>query len=149
VSTSGRHGGAGMPPRRLGSQPTDKVPAPPEPTVRPAAEAEARSAESAPMHPDPAAQTESELRALCDGLLKQLEDERARLAGLLGDELVSVMTATRHLIEDAAQRLARGEREVGAEALQNASARIRDITDRLVALSSELRPGAPPSTNDR
>jgi len=124
------------------------VPAPLEPTVRPDAEAEARSAGSAPPRPDPAAQTESELRALCDGLLKQLEDERARLATLLGDELVSVMTAARHLIEDAAQRVARGERETGAEALQNASARIRDVTDRLAALSSELRPAAPPSGND-
>lgn len=124
------------------------VPAPPEPAERAVAEAEAGSAESAPLRPDPAAQTESELRALCDGLLKQLEDERARLATLLGDELFSVMSTTRHLIEDAAQRLARGEREIGAEALQNASARIRDVTDRLAALSSELRPGVPPSGND-
>lgn len=120
-----------------------------EPTDGPAdADPEARSAQSAQPRLDPVAQTESELRALCDGLLKQLEDERARLAALLGDDLVSVMTSARHLIEDVAQRLARGDRETAAEALQNASASIRDVTDRLAALSSELRPGAPPPGND-
>jgi two-component system NarL family sensor kinase len=46
----------------------------------------------------------------------------------------------RYLIEDAAQRLGCGQFEEAPEALQNASARIRDATQQLVALCSELRP---------
>ncbi len=83
---------------------------------------------------------ESDLKRLADGLLKMLESDRARVAGVLADEIVSVMTMARYLIEDAAQRLARGEQEEPSEALQNASARIRDATHQLVALCSELRP---------
>jgi len=145
VATTECRADAAIPRAGSSERPMETALALPEPAELAAAgEPEVRSAESAPPRPDPAGHTESELRALCDGLLKQLEGERARLATLLGDELVSVMTATRHLIENAAQRLARGERENGAEALQNASARIRDVTDRLAALSSELRPGVPP-----
>ena len=107
---------------------------------RAVARPEARAAESTVVRPDPGALTESAFGPLCDGLLKRLEAERARVAAVLGDELVSVMTMARYLIEDAAQRLGRGELEQGAEGLQNASVRIRDATDRLVALCSELRP---------
>ena len=42
-----------------------------------------------------------------DGLLKMLESERAHVAGVLGDEAVSVMTMARYLIEDAAFTFAR------------------------------------------
>jgi len=83
---------------------------------------------------------ESDLRRLADGLLHRLESDRARVASALGDEIVSVMTMARYLIEDAAQRLARGELEETSEALQNAGVRIRDATQQVLALSSELRP---------
>jgi signal transduction histidine kinase len=69
-----------------------------------------------------------------------LESDRARIAGALGDELISGMTMARYLIEDAAQRLAGGEHEETLEELHNASARIRNATHQLVALSSDLRP---------
>jgi two-component system NarL family sensor kinase len=119
----------------------DTAPALTEATERRAtARPEVRAAESTVVRPEPGALTESALRQLCDGLLIRLEAERTRVAAVLGDELVSVMTMARYLIEDAAQRVGRGELEQGSEGLQNASVRIRDATDRLVALCSELRP---------
>jgi len=108
------------------------------PERRSAARPEARAAE--PMRPDAGGRMQSDLRHLADGLLKMLESDRARVAAVLADEIVSVMTMARYLIEDAAQRLARGESEEAPEALQNASVRIRDATHRALALCSELRP---------
>jgi signal transduction histidine kinase len=110
------------------------------PERRETARPEAGHAESSALRPDAGGRVESDLRRLADGLLKRMESDRAHVAAVLGDEIVSVMTMSRYLIEDAAQRLARGEREEPSEALQNASARIRDATYRLVALSCELRP---------
>jgi len=110
------------------------------PARRTAARPEAHAAESAGLRLDAGGRMESDLRRLADGLLKMLESDRARVAGVLGDEIVSVMTMARYLIEDAVQRLGRGEQEEPSEALQNASARIRDATHQLVALCSELRP---------
>jgi two-component system NarL family sensor kinase len=83
---------------------------------------------------------ESDLKRLADALLKRLESERARAAGVLGDEVVPVMTMARYLIEDAAQRLAQGEPGQQSEALLEASAEIRDATRTLRALCSELWP---------
>jgi signal transduction histidine kinase len=83
---------------------------------------------------------ESDLRRLCDGLLKSLESDRVRVAGLLGDELVPVITMARYLIEGAAQRIGRGELGETAEALNDASWRIRDAVCQLLALCSDLRP---------
>lgn len=82
----------------------------------------------------------SSQQRLADCLLRILESDRARVAEVLGGEIVSVMTMARYLIEDATQRLAHGELEESSEALQNASARIRDATHQAVALCSELRP---------
>jgi signal transduction histidine kinase len=84
--------------------------------------------------------TESDFRGLCDGLLKRLESERARVAALLDHEVASTITMARYLIEDAVQRLPQGGPEEATEGLQNASARIRDATAQLITLSSELRP---------
>jgi two-component system NarL family sensor kinase len=72
--------------------------------------------------------------------MKMLESDRARLSGVLGDEIVSLITIARYLIEDSARRLARGEVEETPETLQIASARILDATRQLLALCSELRP---------
>jgi two-component system NarL family sensor kinase len=83
---------------------------------------------------------EADLRRLADGLLKMLESERARTAGVLDTEIASAMTTGRYLIEDAAQRLARAETAGTVEALRDASARIREATRQLRALCWELRP---------
>ncbi len=110
------------------------------PERRTAARTEVRPAESAGLRPDAGGRMESDLKRLADGLLKMLESDRARVSGALGDEVVSVITMARYLIEDASQRLARGELEETSEALQNARARICDATQQLLALCSELRP---------
>jgi signal transduction histidine kinase len=112
----------GLPDRRTGARPDE------------------HASEATTHLPDPGGRTGSEFRRLCDGLLRRLESERARVSTALGDEIVSVMTMARYLIEDAAQRLARGEVDEASEALQNSSARIRDATSQVLALCSELRP---------
>jgi two-component system, NarL family, sensor kinase len=83
---------------------------------------------------------EADLDRLADGLLQQLESDRARIAGVLGDEAVSVLTMARYLIEDAMRRLARGELDEISETLRKASLRVRDASQQLTALCSELRP---------
>jgi signal transduction histidine kinase len=123
-----------------GEPPVGVTPALTEPAERGmAAPPEVRSPEE---RPDTVGRMQFELTTLCDGVLKRLEADRARVVALLGDELVSVLTMARYLIEDAAQRFARNELEDGNEALQNASARIRDATNQVVALCCELRPKA-------
>jgi two-component system NarL family sensor kinase len=110
------------------------------PERRAAARSEPRPGEATAQRADPVGRMEAELRRLCDGLLQRLESDRARVVSVLSDDVVSVITMARYLIEDAAQRLTRGELEDASEALQNASARIRDATDELVSLCSELKP---------
>ena len=83
---------------------------------------------------------EADLDRLADGLLQQLESDRARIAGVLGDEVVSVLTMSRYLIDDAILRLAGSGLEETSETLRNASARIRNASQLLTALCSELRP---------
>ena len=107
---------------------------------RAAARSETPAVEAAAPAPDAGGRAPSDLKRLADGLLRMLESDRARVSESLGNEIVSVMTMARYLIEDAAQRLARGEVEETSESLQNASARIRDATNQLVSLSSQLRP---------
>jgi len=108
---------------------------------RVAVKPEARPAQPAPAGQDDLGRrTPSDLRHLVDGLLRAQESERARVSGLLAEEVMPVMTMARYLIEDAARRLARGEPEDTSESLQNAAARILDATHQLVALSQELRP---------
>jgi two-component system NarL family sensor kinase len=94
--------------------------------------------ESAPA--DDGGRSRLDQRSLADGLLKILESDRAHVADVLGGEIVSVMTMARYLIEDATQRLARGDFEDLSEELRNASAQIRAASQQLVALCSELRP---------
>ncbi|MBV8210764.1 MAG: hypothetical protein JO133_11955 [Burkholderiaceae bacterium] len=77
---------------------------------------------------------------LADGFVRALESERERLAQVLGGDVAAVATMSRYLIEEALRRIADGRVEEAAESLRAASARIRDVSDKLVALSSELRP---------
>jgi signal transduction histidine kinase len=107
---------------------------------RTAARPDPRPAEPTAQRPDAGGRIESEFKRLCDGLLKRLESDRARVASVIGDDVVSVITMARYLIDDAAQRLPRGELEDASEALQNASARLRDATQELVSLCSDLKP---------
>jgi two-component system NarL family sensor kinase len=116
--------------------PAGLIESPQKATVAP----EARAAESAAPRADAGGRTDSDLKRLADSLLKKLESDRAHMAAVLADEIVSVMTMARYLIEDAAQRLAHGELDQTSEALQSASARIRDASCRLLGLCSELRP---------
>jgi two-component system NarL family sensor kinase len=110
------------------------------PDRKTAARSEARAVEPTGPRPDPRERAESDLDRLADGLLKMLEADRAHVAGVLSNEIVSVMTIARYLIEDAGQRVSRGELDQTCEALKNASTRIRDATCRLLALCSDLRP---------
>jgi signal transduction histidine kinase len=120
--------------------PMDAVTALPEPVEkRTPVRSDARTSETAPGL-DAGGWTLTEANRFADGLMKVLESERARVAGVLADEVISVITMARYLIEDAAHRTARGELEETSDELQNASARIRDATQQLVALCLELKP---------
>ena len=99
-----------------------------------------RTAESNERHAEANRRMESELIRLADGLLKKLESDRTRVAAVLDDEALSMLTMARYLIEDARHRLTRGEINEISEALQNASGRLREVGQQLAALSSELRP---------
>jgi len=119
----------------------DAAPASIEPLERRGAgRAEVRTPEATAQRPDFGGRLESDLTRLCDGLLNRLESDRARVAGLLADELVPVVTMARYLIEEAAQRIGRGEPEQAVPALRDASVRIRDAACQLLALCSELSP---------
>ena len=118
----------------------DAVTALPEPVEkRTPVRSDVRASQTAPA-PDAGGWTLAEANRFADGLMKVLESERARVAGVLADEVISVITMARYLIEDAAHRTARGELEETSDELQNASARIRDATQQLVALCLELKP---------
>src|SRR6202035_691131 len=105
---------------------------------RTAARSEVPAAGAAAPRPDAGGRVESDLGRLADGFLKMVESERARVAGVLGDEVVSVMTMARYLIEDALQRLAPAEPAQATEALLDARKRIHDATHTLQVLCSEL-----------
>ena len=107
---------------------------------RTSARSESRAGDAAAQRSDTGGRAVSDLRHLVDGLLKLLESERTRVAVVLGTEVASVLTMARYLIEDAAQRAARGDFEEIPEELQNASARICDATQQLMALGAQLRP---------
>jgi two-component system NarL family sensor kinase len=124
-----------------GRPPMDPMPgvteAPPPQTV---ARFEARATDAGAGRSDASGRMEADLRRLADGLLNMLERDRARVTALLGDDIVSVMTMARYLIEDSARRLAEGDLEEAGEALQSAAARIRDASNEVLALCSELHP---------
>jgi signal transduction histidine kinase len=116
----------------------------PDPTAvpqrRPTARVEARATERGAGRPDESGRMEADLRRLADGLLNLLELERSRVTALLADDVVSVITMARYLIEDSARRLAEGDLDEASEALQSAAARIRDASNEVLALCSELHP---------
>jgi two-component system NarL family sensor kinase len=109
---------------------------------RTGARADAHASAIAAPHHDASARAESDLRRLADGLLNLLESERASVARIAGEEVVSVITMARYLIEEAARRLARGELDDTPELLQNAGAWIRDAATQMLALGSSLHPKA-------
>jgi len=119
----------------------DAVTALPEPVERRIRVRDARASEIA-QDPVAGGWILTEANGFADGLMKLLESERARVAAVLADEVISVITMARYLIEDALHRTARGELEATSDELQNASARIRDATQQLVALCLELKPRA-------
>jgi two-component system NarL family sensor kinase len=82
----------------------------------------------------------SEIQRLADGVLRRYEVTRASVSTDLSDEIASVMTMVRYVIEDAGLRLARGSVQETAEALTRAGEQLRAATARVQTLSSELRP---------
>ena len=85
---------------------------------------------------------EADFRRVAHGLLKTLEAERSRVAGVLGGEIVSVLTMARYLIEEAAKRRAQGEPTETSEMLRSAGIWIRNAAHELRTLCSEARPNA-------
>ncbi len=83
---------------------------------------------------------EYELKRLVDGVLRILESESSRVATTLSDDVASMITMARYLIEDACQRLAHGAVNETSDALHVAGELLREGTARSLALASELRP---------
>jgi signal transduction histidine kinase len=107
---------------------------------RSTARTQARAVERGAGRPDESGRMEADLRRLADGLLNLLELERSHVTALLADDVVSVITMARYLIEDSMHRLAEGNLEEATEALHSAAARIRDAANEVLALCSELHP---------
>ncbi len=83
---------------------------------------------------------EYELKRLADGLLNVHESENSRVAAHLADDVASIITMARYVIEDAGQRLARGAVHETSEALHLASEQLREATARVLAIACDLRP---------
>jgi two-component system, NarL family, sensor kinase len=83
---------------------------------------------------------EFEFKRLADGALRILESESNRVAATLADEVSSIITMARYLIEDAGQRLAHGAVHETSEVLHVAGEQLRQATERLLATAFELRP---------
>jgi len=83
---------------------------------------------------------EHELKRLVDGVLRILESESGRVAAKLSDDVASIITMARYVIEDARQRLAHGAVQETTEALHVAGEQLREATARVLALAGELRP---------
>jgi two-component system NarL family sensor kinase len=83
---------------------------------------------------------EYELKRLADGLLNVHESENSRVAAHLADDVASIITMARYVIEDAGQRLAHGAVHEMSEALHLASEQLREATARVLAIACDLRP---------
>jgi two-component system, NarL family, sensor kinase len=83
---------------------------------------------------------ECELKRLADGVLGIFESESSRVASSLADEVASIITMARYVIEDAGHRLARGAVEETSKALRVAGEQLGEATARVMAMASELRP---------
>jgi two-component system NarL family sensor kinase len=83
---------------------------------------------------------EEELKRLADGVLRVFESESGRVAASLSDEVASIITMARYVIEDAAQRIAHGTVHETSEALQRAGEHLRDAGARVLAIAGDLRP---------
>src|SRR5215472_1087010 len=88
--------------------------------TRTSALSDTRARESPARNVETGSRSHADLKSLADGLLRVLEGERARIA-VLADEVACVVTMARYLVEDTAQRVARGNLEDTTESLQNAS----------------------------
>jgi len=81
-----------------------------------------------------------ELKRLADGVLRILETESSRVAAALTDDVASIITMARYVIEDAGQRLAHGAVAETSEALHVAGEQLREATTQVLALAGGLRP---------
>jgi len=81
-----------------------------------------------------------ELRRLAYGLLQTQEAERMRVATELHDDVAPLVVMVKYMIEDAQARLARGAADEASEAMDGATARLRDVLSELRRISTNLRP---------
>jgi len=82
----------------------------------------------------------SQVERLADAVLRRYEVTRAAMSNDLTDDIASVMTMVRYVIENARLRLANGSIRETEEALALAGEQLRAATAHVQALSSELRP---------
>ena len=81
-----------------------------------------------------------ELRRLANGLLRNRELERSRVATELHSGVVPLVVISKFMIEEAMQRFSNGGQERGIDLLNGAIDRLRDVLDDVRRISTELRP---------
>jgi two-component system NarL family sensor kinase len=92
---------------------------------------------------DPAAAFDegvSELKRLAEGLLREREAERSRLAARLGSRIASPVVIAKYMIEDAMQRLDGDSDPNSVELLNGARGGLRQVLNEVASVSTELRP---------
>jgi two-component system NarL family sensor kinase len=80
------------------------------------------------------------LQHLTVSLMRRRERERLHVARRLHDDLAPTLAVAKYLIEDAAQRSARGERGEACELLVQAATSLRHVVTELRNISNALRP---------
>jgi len=88
-------------------------------------------------HPDG---SEITLRRLADSLLRAQEEERARVAGELRDEVSQLVVLAKYMIEDVQSQLARGSVAEAGRVLDGVAPCLRRILGDLDRISTGLRP---------
>jgi two-component system, NarL family, sensor kinase len=83
---------------------------------------------------------EAQLSRLSISLIRRREGERLNVAKRLHDDLAPTLVTAKYLVEDAAQRGGRGERDRACELLGQAAANLRHVVAELRSISNALRP---------
>jgi two-component system NarL family sensor kinase len=83
---------------------------------------------------------EARLGRLAISLIRRGEGERLNVAKRLHDDLAPTLATAKYLVEDAAQRGGRGERDEARELLGQAATNLRHVITELSNISNALRP---------
>ena len=83
---------------------------------------------------------ETQLSRLAISLIRRREGERLNVAKRLHDDLAPTLATAKYLVEDAAQRGGRGDRDQACELLGQAAANLRHVVAELRNISNALRP---------